>query len=58
MKIYQQVQVLLVGDTQTDWWFDEPTFIFVKYPKNQHALPFHIDVTFICVSDLRFSQVM
>jgi hypothetical protein len=40
MKIYQAVQKLLVGDTQTrqtdtqtDWWFDKPTFIFGKQAK-------------------------
>jgi hypothetical protein len=30
MKIYQAVKKLLVGDTQTEWWFDKPTFIFWK----------------------------
>jgi hypothetical protein len=34
MKIYQVVQKLLVGDTQTDWWFDKCAFIFGKYAKN------------------------
>jgi hypothetical protein len=37
MKIYQAVQKLLVGDTQTDrqtdWCFDKPTFVFGKYAK-------------------------
>jgi hypothetical protein len=36
MKLYQAVEKLLVGDTQTDtdrqtdWWFDKPTFNFWK----------------------------
>jgi hypothetical protein len=34
MKIYHGVQKLLVGDTQTDWWFDELDFLFWKYAKN------------------------
>jgi hypothetical protein len=28
MKIFQAVQKLLVGDTQTDWLFDKFTFTF------------------------------
>jgi hypothetical protein len=34
MKIYRAAHKLLVGDTQRDWWFDKPTFIFGKYAKN------------------------
>jgi hypothetical protein len=30
MKIFEVVQKLLVGDTQTDWWFDKRTLIFGK----------------------------
>jgi hypothetical protein len=30
MKIYQAVQKLLVGDTETDWWSDKITFNFGK----------------------------
>jgi hypothetical protein len=37
MKIYQAVQKLLVGETQTDrhtdWSSDKPTFIFGKQAK-------------------------
>jgi hypothetical protein len=33
MKIYQVIQKLLVGDRQTDWLFDKPTFIFGKWAK-------------------------
>jgi hypothetical protein len=30
MKLYQALPKLLVEDTQTDWWFDKPTFVFAK----------------------------
>jgi hypothetical protein len=33
MNIYQAVQKLLVGDTQTDVWFNKPTFIVGKSAK-------------------------
>jgi hypothetical protein len=40
MTIYQVVQKLLLGDTQTDrqidWWFDKRTFIYGKQAKNDH----------------------
>jgi hypothetical protein len=34
MKIQIFAQKLLVGDTQTGWWFDKPTFIFGKQDKS------------------------
>jgi hypothetical protein len=51
MKIYQVIQKLLVRDTQTDWWFDKPTFIFGKQAKNHvyHYSTLHEAV--ICDSD-------
>jgi hypothetical protein len=34
MKIQASTQTLLVGDTQTSWWFDKLTFIFGKQDKS------------------------
>jgi hypothetical protein len=48
MKIYQAVQKLLVGDTQTDrqteWWFDKPISIFILLSKNEVGLSNHQSV--------------
>jgi hypothetical protein len=35
IKIYQAVQKVLVGDTQTDWRFDKPIFILESRLKLQ-----------------------
>jgi hypothetical protein len=32
-KIHRSFPKLVVGDTQTGWWFDKLTFIFWKYAK-------------------------
>jgi hypothetical protein len=42
-KIHRSVQKLLVGDTQTGWWFDKPNFIFwVGWKWNDIVVVAHI----------------
>jgi hypothetical protein len=62
VKIYQEVQKLLVGDTQkytqTDWWFYKPIFIFGKEAKNPNQLLISAHLTNSNLNNFKMIEAM
>jgi len=62
VKIYQEVQKLLVGDTQkytqTDWWFYKLIFIFGKEAKNPDYLLISAHLTNLNLNNFKMIEAM